>query len=145
MVVVHDRGGEAIGFDRDLGAAPYVEIIEMGHQPLWSVNEVPEWGLCRQRRIAIDVDRVRDVQESNKCLYRKFFGIYLINTRNVAEASSRSCALTPSTHCRHDKIGAAMNTCGPARGYGLEPRIEPHAFGAVHVVVPEQRGFPAAE
>src|ERR671910_3801302 len=52
---------------------------------------------------------------------------------------------TASPHGRHDEVGARPDTGRPARGDGLQLGVEADTLGAVHVVVAEQRGLPAAE
>ena len=48
-------------------------------------------------------------------------------------------------HRRHHEVGPGADAGGPAARDGLELGVEAHALGAVHVVVAEQRGLPAAE
>src|SRR5688572_29902472 len=48
-------------------------------------------------------------------------------------------------HGRHDELRALAGCGRPARGNGLQPRVEAHAVGAVHVQRAEQRPLPAAE
>src|SRR5215472_7589586 len=50
-----------------------------------------------------------------------------------------------SAHGRHDVLGAGADTGGPTGGDRLQPGIEAHALGPVHVVVTEEGALPAPE
>src|SRR5215813_10288457 len=50
-----------------------------------------------------------------------------------------------STHRRHHELRSRPYAGRPPCGDGLELGIEPHTFGPMHVVIAEQRRFPAAE
>src|SRR5688572_3834542 len=44
-----------------------------------------------------------------------------------------------------DVFGAGADRCGPARGHGLQPRVEVHALRTVNGVTAEYRAVPATE
>src|SRR5690242_10129883 len=75
---------------------------------------------------------------------------------STASAASRSydvvAAMSPSpadplwsAHRRHDEVGPGPDAGRPAGRDRLQPGVEAHALGTVHVVVAEQRALPAAE
>src|SRR5438477_630370 len=57
----------------------------------------------------------------------------------------RSSDLFLSLHQRHAEIGAGIHALAPARGHGLDARVEAHAFRPVLVHVAEDRVLPSAE
>src|SRR5689334_14831772 len=50
-----------------------------------------------------------------------------------------------SAHGRHDEFGAGADAGRPAGGDRLQPGVEAHTLGAVHVMVAEEGALPAAE
>src|ERR1044072_1450169 len=68
---------------------------------------------------------------------------------SFARLKPRAPVSSPQAHFRsmrrHDETGAGTNARRPARRDRLEPRVEAHAFGTMHVLVPEERVLPAAE
>ena len=66
-------------------------------------------------------------------------------TGHYRSASSKIEGSADSPHRRHDELCLGPHACGPARGDGLEPGVEAHTLGPVHVMVTEERRLPAAE
>src|SRR5215510_1061279 len=48
-------------------------------------------------------------------------------------------------HYRHAEVRGGVDALAPARGHGLDARVEAHAFRPVLVHVAEDRALPAAE
>src|SRR5690606_26472075 len=51
----------------------------------------------------------------------------------------------PSLHGRHYILGAVTHARRPAGGHRLQPGVETHALGAMHMHIAEQGAFPSAE